>query len=147
MNGDEWKFEDGVVGDDDVLLRRVPKKPEHRTFDAERGSWTVGPGALRRLPNEGMSVHRESVVISMGADPETLYDCSAYGSIGFYAKVPRGEGAGVMETPQSEEIEPDRVLRDSHADVRPPTASKDRAFWSTVAYAISQNSWWVQSPN
>lgn len=144
MSDDTWEFDDELVGGWEVLLRRIPKKPEHRTFDPELNRWVVGPGALRRAKNEGLSVHREPLVISLGVDPAQLYDETKYGSIGFSASTPRQKGAGVMETPQPEHREPNPILRASHADVRPPTAYLDKPFWKGIAYEISQKSWWVQ---
>lgn len=145
MMSAEWIFEDEIVADSEVLLRRIPKVPGHATLNAGTGRWTLHAGAFQRSAFEGMSVHRVLVVEEKGRAPECLYDSSRYISLGFRAGVPRSLEAGVVQTIPSENEEPDEVLREAHAEVRPREGPKDRTLWSLIIHEIQQAGWLVQS--
>ena len=144
MSGDPWDFDDPGIADSELLYRRIPKHPDHRTFDAERERWVPTTAALRREADEGMSVHRHAVLAERGRDPLSLYDPATHGSISFVAGVPRSQGAGVVATSPTEDEEPDEDRRASHAEVRPERSEKDRAAWSRVANSIATQCQWVQ---
>jgi len=140
----KWIYNDPSVADEDVLYRRVPKVIDCRTYDSQLSIWVVTPGALRREPNDGMSSHLRSVVMSMNRDPKSLYPAQEFGSVEFAVWVPRRSGAGVLQTDDPKEHDP--CLRAAHTEVRPPEAPRDRVFWKSVANEIASHSRWVQSP-
>lgn len=145
MSETPWVYDDPDVPDDEVLYRRIPLKPSHCTFDAERGKWVPSVGAFQRgNPGEGMSVHAETVLEGCGRDCRSLYNPVSYAAVRFHASVPRIQGAGVLSTLPSEAEEPDADLRAAHAEVRPPTFGRDRPFWSRVRDAMIRASVWVQ---
>jgi len=144
MTVQPWEFDDGSIADSELLYRRIPKRPDHRTFDPERECWVPSTAALRRDANQGMSVHLDTVVRTRRRDPQTLYDSTKYGSIAFPAGLPRCEGAGVLPTTPTAEEEPDPDLRAAHAEVRPSQPQKDRAAWSRVTNVILLRATWVQ---
>lgn len=144
MSDSTWDFDDEAVDDREILYRRIPKNPDHRTYDAEKGTWVPSPGALRRVKGEGMSVHCHGTLSERGRDVATLYDPKKYGSICFTAVRPRSEGAGVLNTRPTITQEPDEDLRAAHAEVRPPAPELDRPFWSRIVSQIVQHACWVQ---
>lgn len=143
MSDDEWVMDDPQISDDELLYRRIPLKPDHCTFDPERGRWVPQPAAFRRDPGEGMSVHMDSVLNELSRQPHTLYDPESYGAVRFPAGVVRSAGAGVLRTPATVEDEADGDLREAHAEARPPTSARDRAFWSQVRHRIIGACDWV----
>lgn len=144
MTRDNWVYNDPEIADGEQLLRRVPKNPNHATFDPETGEWRPSAGAFQRNANEGMSVHVVSVLNSWKRADHSAYDPARYGAVRFPAAVVREAEAGVLRTLPTEEQEPDEVLRDAHAEVRPPTPQKDRAFWSGVRDKMIKSSVWVE---
>ena len=137
-----WEWDDDSISDEETLYRRIKKIPDCRTYDPVRAAWVVHPGALRRLPNEGLSVHLHSVLVGLKRNVYTLYAADTYGSICFRVRVPRLAGAGVRQTPAVNEPDPD--LCAAHGDVLPPQPQKDRLHWKGVVNAIAVEAEWVQ---
>ncbi|GEO94593.1 hypothetical protein [Kocuria turfanensis] len=140
----EWEFNHHTVSDEDTLYRRIPKKPDFRTWDPLTGRYTPNPAAFRREAQEGMSTHLDSVLQGRSRLPITLYDPDRYGSVGFHVATPRQANAGVLLA--DDPYEKDEDLRCSHAEVRPPQPEKNRKHWKTVANEIAMACWWVQDP-
>lgn len=144
MTKDEWKYNHDWISDEDILYRRIPKKPEIRTYDTGRGVWVPGPGAFRRQADEGLSTHLQSILCARGRDPEYLYDANNYGSIGFPVAAPRRCNVGVLRVDDAQELDAD--LRSAHTEIRPPYREKKSREWKTVVNEIMAASWWVQAP-
>ena len=143
MSETAWEMDDPQIPDSEDLYRRIPKNPDHRTFNAEEGTWVPSAGAFRRLKGEGMSVHMGSILEERGRATDSLYEASRYAAVRFPVGAVRRAGAGVLATTPTLEEEPDEDLRAAHAEARPPTYERNRALWSEVVNEIIQASEWV----
>lgn len=143
VSDEAWDTDDPQLTDSELLFRRVLKRPDHRTYDPELRTFVPSPAAFQRNANEGMSVHMDGVLEKLERSRHTLYNSEKYGAVCFEVGVVRRAGAGVLPTIATVEDEPDKDLREAHAEVRPPMKAKDRAYWSGVRDKIIKSSIWV----
>lgn len=143
---EEWIYDDADIPDFENLLRRIPNKPDFRSFDAECGCWRPGPSAFRRSQaGEGMSVHRESILIAHKRNTCELYPVGCC-SVSFHVSIVRSCEAGVVATLPTNQDENDADLRVAHAEVRPPTYEVDKKYWSNLRNQIIRAAVWVATP-
>lgn len=148
MSEADWLCDDPEVPDEEELLRRIPWVPDHVGFDAQTGSYFPHPAAFRRgNPGEGMSVHMLSVIEGRGRAATDVHDSERFGTVAFLAGVPRTVGGGVVAIPATEDDEFDPVLREAHAEVRPPTYVRNRGEWSLICDTIIDACRWVVAPH
>ncbi len=139
----DWVFDDPLVADDEELLRRIPRKPTHVTFDSENSQYVPHIAAFRRSEGGGMSVHLTSLLENQGREPSNAYDPEWYGTVAFLASAPRSVGGGVLAITAPPEQEPDAILAAAHGEVRPPTHAISKPEWSLIRDEIIRATRWV----
>jgi hypothetical protein len=132
-----WVPDDPAIPDDEICIRRVPRKPNCLVPNASTGDVAVGNGAIR-FDDDGMSVHLESLREKAGVDRADMYDWNRYTAVEFPAAAPRQleedsdqPMGGVVLDPQE-----DPPLGDAHALVRTREQQPNRKQRGDIRAAI-----------
>jgi hypothetical protein len=139
----DWVYNDPSISDDELMYRRVPNNDDFWTYDPVRRTHRVNPKAFQREPNQGCSVHLDSVLRQRNRAPDTIYPAIT-GIVQITVSVPRKDKAGVLQTFDPDEPDPD--LAAAHAEIRPPQPQRDRLFWRPISNALAASSVWVRMP-
>lgn len=132
----EW--DDPEISNDEILLRRVPRKPDFAIPDLFTGDIKVKAAALRQ-DSDGMSVHRDSLLIYTGASRATIFDWETHTGVEFRASNARETpGVGVCFTPNFIE-----VLGPAHASVR-CAGDLPKSVWNDARAVIAESCVWMQ---
>lgn len=154
---DDWDFDSEEILNEHLLYRRVPLTEYEfcEVTDVATGAKKASPATLRYDyddakdgEQEGLSVHRKTVLAKRERPPETVYDYEKYRALIFPAGAPRcvGVGVGVLIAPDPDE--PDADLAAAHALVRTNTAAprgtKKPKFpeWNRIRGAIADVATW-----
>lgn len=143
MNDWEWDSPEAVQ-DEDVIYRRIPVHPDHRTADPLNGGCLPSPAAFQvpwkaNTPPTGLSGHLDRLVPT-SRKPPNLYTTTRFGAVAYKVRIVRAQGeAGVVIT--DDPLEEDPILRGSHVEVRTPEPRDKRAFRDLRETIISNCSW------
>ena len=132
-------FDDPSVADEEVAYRRVPRAPNHRTFDLTAKRCRPSTACFSRSRHE-VSVHLRGLMPPSRLPPATYPNTPQDGIAAFRAEVPRRKGGGIVIVDDPDEADP--VLRSAHAEVRPGEDSKRR--WAEIRELIISESWWAK---
>lgn len=139
---EDWSHDDPAIPDSDVLLRRLPDRPNFLVRDLVTGSVTFQRAAFKYNANDGMSVSRESLLSEHGLDPkQAVQNALTHRAAAFKVGVVRRAGAGVVDTPcQHVEWMPEDLPK-CHACVRTEEPTPPKPKWDAIRQAIIEHAW------
>ncbi len=134
MSIDQWVADDPSVPPDDILYRRVPRKPDFIMVDLLTGERRLQESAFR-YKDDGMSVYRRARLSSRDQSCSDLpWDRRSYLIAAFPVSSVREAGGGVVD----KEDPGDATTGHAHALVRTPSPPPDKAAWRQVRRSLMQ---------
>lgn len=121
--------DDPTIFDSDVLLRRVPIKPQQIVKDENLGRYRPSSAAFNDHPNgSAMSVNiRSGVFTSQRREKDVLPLDPPMALAGIRVSTVRGAGLGTVRAPVADQIAHGEVIGDKTKPVRRALATE--AFW------------------
>lgn len=147
MTGDEWRWDDPRLVDDDRLVRRVPRRPSCLVIDPLTSqhqlkveAFTYDSPPKVDVSDAGLSVSIGSIASDQG-DVDKLVPWEDYGVAIFPLSVARSDRSGVVRAPTPEDV--------AHGLVRVAATTKQdrRKVWLPLRSRIRDHATYHDSPS
>lgn len=127
---------------DEVVYRRVPAAPSFVALDFESKNYVLAPAAIQ-FDDDGVSVHRASILDDSQTSLNEIYDFESVGAVEFLVEQVDAGGGRAWATP-SAEVSADGV---AHASITGESTFKpSRPERSRISESIRNGAQWVALP-